>query len=314
MDAVVHSVDTDLLRALSDKGDAFRDDLHAYMTRTIRLHSHDAAADLTSDAIDRLGRFLDDWHQLDIFLKSIADANDKIFDIAPDLRSLEITHTVVSGDTLSEISLRYLGDASRSAEIAALNNISNPNTIDIGDVLILPPGAATTVKPSPQSSPTPPSTQIRQQPITRQDLHNLLRNEGFTDEYVNILTWIARAESSLRPSARNDGLNVDGSVDHGLFGINERVWYKHLKRDGIISQIEDLYDPATNVRAVKYILNSNDGGGWRLHRGYGRTRWEAGLTEWSGTWNRRHEDALKRRVGKAPCCPPLYYNCPGYNG
>lgn len=48
------------------------------------------------------------------------------------------TVTVQSGDTLSGIAQTYLGDASRYPEIAAMNNISNPNQIFPGQVLTLP--------------------------------------------------------------------------------------------------------------------------------------------------------------------------------
>lgn len=52
--------------------------------------------------------------------------------------STERTYTVVSGDTLSAIAQRELGDANRYMEIANLNNIENPNLIYAGQVLRLP--------------------------------------------------------------------------------------------------------------------------------------------------------------------------------
>lgn len=48
------------------------------------------------------------------------------------------TYKVVSGDTLSALAQKYLGDAKRYTEIAKLNNIADPNKISVGQSLILP--------------------------------------------------------------------------------------------------------------------------------------------------------------------------------
>lgn len=48
------------------------------------------------------------------------------------------TYTVKKGDTLGGIAKALLGKSSRYPEIAALNNISNPNKISIGQVLKIP--------------------------------------------------------------------------------------------------------------------------------------------------------------------------------
>lgn len=53
------------------------------------------------------------------------------------------TVIVVSGDTLSAIAARELGDASRFPEIAAANSIANPNLIFPGQVLVIPAGTGT---------------------------------------------------------------------------------------------------------------------------------------------------------------------------
>lgn len=48
------------------------------------------------------------------------------------------TYTVIEDDTLWHISKKYLGDGNRYGEIAALNNISNPDRIYVGQVLNIP--------------------------------------------------------------------------------------------------------------------------------------------------------------------------------
>ena len=47
------------------------------------------------------------------------------------------THTVVRGDTLWDIAAKYLGDGSKYTQLAAINNISNPDLIYVGQVIKL---------------------------------------------------------------------------------------------------------------------------------------------------------------------------------
>lgn len=49
-------------------------------------------------------------------------------------------HTVVSGDTLSKLSKRYLGDANRYMDIfhANTDQLKDPNAIKIGQKLVIP--------------------------------------------------------------------------------------------------------------------------------------------------------------------------------
>lgn len=47
------------------------------------------------------------------------------------------THTVVKGDTLWGIAAKYLGSGSKYTQLAAINNISNPNLIYVGQVIKL---------------------------------------------------------------------------------------------------------------------------------------------------------------------------------
>jgi nucleoid-associated protein YgaU len=49
-----------------------------------------------------------------------------------------LTYTVESGDTLSKIAKRFYGDANHYHEIAAANDIDNPDRIDVGQELKLP--------------------------------------------------------------------------------------------------------------------------------------------------------------------------------
>src|SRR5688572_17156049 len=67
------------------------------------------------------------------------------------------THTVQAGETLYRISLRY--GVSLTALVQA-NNISNPNLIFVGQVLIIPTGGTTpppVVTPPPSGGNPPPA-------------------------------------------------------------------------------------------------------------------------------------------------------------
>jgi S-formylglutathione hydrolase FrmB/phage tail protein X len=46
-------------------------------------------------------------------------------------------HTVATGDTLSALAVRFYGDASLHPLIATVNGIPNPNSIDVGRVLVI---------------------------------------------------------------------------------------------------------------------------------------------------------------------------------
>jgi nucleoid-associated protein YgaU len=49
------------------------------------------------------------------------------------------SYTVKSGDTLSKISKAFYGDASQYMKIAEANNIDNPDVIQVGQELVIPP-------------------------------------------------------------------------------------------------------------------------------------------------------------------------------
>ena len=48
------------------------------------------------------------------------------------------THTVVAGETLSALALRFYGDAELSRLIATASGIADPDVIDVGQRLIFP--------------------------------------------------------------------------------------------------------------------------------------------------------------------------------
>ena len=74
-------------------------------------------------------------------LKSFSDWKKELkADISVKHKDVYGFHTVVSGDTLSKLAERYLGDAKRFNDILALNKdiVSDPNLIKVGQKLKLP--------------------------------------------------------------------------------------------------------------------------------------------------------------------------------
>lgn len=61
-------------------------------------------------------------------------------------------YTVQAGDSLWQIAARELGDGARYTEISALNNISNPGSISVGQVLILREGNSVEVQDEERSA------------------------------------------------------------------------------------------------------------------------------------------------------------------
>lgn len=110
--------------------------------------------------------------------------------------------TVKPGETLSAIALRELGSAAKFNEIAALNNITDPNKIQVGTVLKIPgvvvqPAAAPTTPTAPQAAaptvaqpqPTPapvaPTPKAPSAPYQGSSIVDYLGNVGQDSSFAN---------------------------------------------------------------------------------------------------------------------------------
>ncbi len=91
---------------------------------------------------------------------------------------------------------------------------------------------------------------------THEDITGMIK-AAFGGQASNAMA-VAAAESSGNPNAMHFNAEY-GSTDYGLFQINDKYWADRLKRNGIINDVSDLFDPRTNIEAAAWIYRH---GGW----------------------------------------------------
>ena len=100
--------------------------------------------------------------------------------------------------------------------------------------------------------------------LKAQEIASLLQQQGFDKEKIPTMTAIALAESGGRPKAFNpQGLDKS----YGLFQVNMYggLGPARMKQFGLKNE-QELFDPATNVRAAKGILGSQGLGAWSVYK------------------------------------------------
>jgi hypothetical protein len=106
--------------------------------------------------------------------------------------------------------------------------------------------------------------------ISQSQLAGLLRQEGVKEDLIPTMVAISQAESSLNPRALNPDRST-GDYSFGLYQINmiDEPGYMlgaERRRNLGLKANEELYDPRTNVRAAKSILDSQGLGAWSVFR------------------------------------------------
>ena len=137
-------------------------------------------------------------------------------------------------------------------------------------------GSSTTDSPKPtQGSPVSTSTSAQQSfsadgVMSKQSIKDLAIGAGFSPDQAGIVVGIAGGESGYDPtnSTKRSGLYAKSGEDSvGLMQIN---WGYHkdsgwLQGLGINSR-EDLFDPAKNMKAAKYLHDGRGGfGDWTVY-------------------------------------------------
>ena len=75
-----------------------------------------------------------------------------------------------------------------------------------------------------------------------------IAQECFKTEYPIILLALIARESSFNPFVRSKA----GAI--GLGQIHPKFWADKLKRNGLIREVRDLYDPVINVRCTYFVF------------------------------------------------------------
>ena len=101
--------------------------------------------------------------------------------------------------------------------------------------------------------------------ISKRKLAELLLQGGFTEQQIPAMMEIAKRESSLNPLALNPNADT-GDLSYGLFQINMLGDMGPERRKALgLKSNEELYDPATNVRAAKYIYDMQGPQAWSVY-------------------------------------------------
>lgn len=121
-----------------------------------------------------------------------------------------------------------------------------------------------------------------QQPSANVEQHMPLIRSTFGDTAAPIMAQVMKSESSGDPSARN--MAGGGTGAWGLYQIRGTLHEKALKDAGIITKVEDLLDPGTNMKAAKFLYDRD-----------GLAPWAASV----GAWGRPVAVTLLKANGKA---------------
>ena len=103
--------------------------------------------------------------------------------------------------------------------------------------------------------------------LNAQQIASLLQKQGVAKEKIPTMTAIALAESSGRLQAFNPNSQT-GDRSYGLFQVNMHggLGPARMKEFGLKSE-KDLFNPETNVKAAKRILDSQGLGAWSVYKG-----------------------------------------------
>ena len=86
-----------------------------------------------------------------------------------------------------------------------------------------------------------------------------LRAAGFAEDELGQMVCAAKYESSFYAEASHK--NHNGSIDYGLFQINDELWAHSC---GL--SVTGLYDPAKNAKCARKVYNSGGIRSWYAYR------------------------------------------------
>ena len=92
-------------------------------------------------------------------------------------------------------------------------------------------------------------------------VYSLAVHAGFSKNEANVVTCIAKHESSFNVKAINDKLNANGSADIGLMQINKELWAD--KCEGL-----NLYNAYDNLVCAKLVYDRQGFSAWVAYNKY----------------------------------------------
>lgn len=166
-----------------------------------------------------------------------------------------ITHTVVWGDTLWDLGIKY---GVPYMEIARINNIQNPNLIYVGQVLKIKDDGGSTVEPD----PIPPSTTY----------------------YVSVQAFGIQADTE-RKAFITWSFTRSNTKDYSVlweYDTGDGVWF--IGNDGTEKNKQSIYDAPSNAKKIRVKVKPNS-----------ETKTVNGseTTYWTGGWSSYKEYSFK---------------------
>ena len=164
-----------------------------------------------------------------------------------------IEYTIKKGDTLSRIAKTLLGDASRYKELAKLNNIDNPDYIQVGQEIIIPESAIGT----PQTSkPTRLVSSAEIQPtVISVDLEEENRKKKAREEYIKQHTGFRGLWNTTKDKINDLRIGIEDLGENiGDFGENTLQQLKHYWNRGVNVKLRGKSeDPVTELIIPKAV-------------------------------------------------------------
>lgn len=137
-------------------------------------------------------------------------------------------------------------------------------------------------------------------PIKPKRVYKLLRKAGVPDSPARQLVPISTRESGRDPDANNAGLNSNGTVDHGLFQIND-IW----RNDPDIKAIGwgKRYQAKANAKMAAVVLDKQGLTAWATYDGSNPDPWMGKLRK---DWSAKGNKTIKPKTYKLrqPSTPP----------
>lgn len=167
---------------------------------------------------------------------------------------------------------RILAGISALLAMLGMGLVHIPSTPVLSPTVINKVGVVSSSFPTPTTQP-PTTTTVALAGDHCGQWWGLALQVGWQPEEMATLDYIMWRESRCDPTQHNTKLNADGSTDIGLTQINDRSWclptrwypMGYLQSVEVLSKVgcEELFDPATNLKAARAIYEYHQQQGQR---------------------------------------------------